>query len=63
VERAEKIKLRYRTLTGEERATKMRDRDARAAQHEYDHLNGVTIIQRAHGGSEALIVAGHEAAV
>lgn len=52
VGRAAKIRLRYFTISGEERATKMRDRDARAAQHEYDHLNGVTILQRADGGAE-----------
>lgn len=52
VGRAAKIRLRYLTVTGEERATKMRDRDARAAQHEYDHLDGITIVQRADGGVE-----------
>lgn len=46
VGRAAKIKLRYRTVEGEQRATKMRDADARAAQHEFDHLHGVLIVNR-----------------
>lgn len=46
VGRAVKIKLRYLNAVGEERATKMRDKDARVAQHEYDHLNGVLITTR-----------------
>lgn len=54
VARAAKIKLRYLTVEGEERARKMRDRDARAAQHEHDHLEGITIVQRADNVSDPI---------
>jgi peptide deformylase len=46
VARAAKIRLRARLEDGTPRSYKMRDRDARAAQHENDHLDGLTIYQR-----------------
>lgn len=55
VARAAKIRLRYMTVGGEPRATKMRDRDARAAQHEYDHLDGILITTRADSVDEPFV--------
>lgn len=43
VRRPKWIKLRFQTEDGTEKTLKMHGRDARAALHELDHLNGVLI--------------------
>lgn len=44
VERARKIKLRWQRPNGEWTTRKLRGMDARCAQHELDHLDGVLIV-------------------
>jgi peptide deformylase len=44
VQRSKKIRLRAQRPTGEWRTFKLRGADARVAQHELDHLDGVLIV-------------------
>jgi len=46
VPRAEKVKLRYQTLTDEEVEAVFSDLEARVIQHELDHLDGVLFVDK-----------------
>lgn len=46
VPRAEKVKLRYQTLTDEEVEAAFSDLEARVIQHELDHLDGVLFVDK-----------------
>ncbi len=45
--RSEKIKVAYQTRHGEKKVKSFRDFEARALQHEIDHLNGILYIDKA----------------
>ncbi len=47
VMRAEKIKVEYYTRKGEKKVKTFREFEARALQHEIDHLNGILYVDRA----------------
>ena len=47
VKRAKQIRVRYRGWDGELGTTPYTGYTARVFQHEYDHLNGITFLQRA----------------
>ncbi len=46
VERATTVRVRYRTLDGQEVVEDAKGLRARAIQHEYDHLEGILILSR-----------------
>ncbi|MCD6551888.1 peptide deformylase [Thermotoga sp.] len=46
IERSRKVKVRYQTPRGESVEEELEGYPARVFQHEYDHLNGVLIIDR-----------------
>lgn len=46
VERSDWIKVEYSTLTGEKIKSKLTGFSARVFQHEFDHLDGILIIDR-----------------
>lgn len=54
VERAEAITLRYFDLDGDEVEVELEGWEARIAQHENDHLDGVLIIDRMSAGERSL---------
>jgi len=47
VMRAEKIKVEFYTRTGEKKVKVFREFEARALQHEIDHLDGILYVDRA----------------
>jgi len=46
IERSKKVKVRYQTVRGEFVEEELEGYPARVFQHEFDHLNGVLIIDR-----------------
>ena len=46
VERPSWVRVRYQTITGITKTTRLRGMQARCFQHELDHINGVTFLDR-----------------
>jgi peptide deformylase len=46
VSRSREVLMRYFTTRGEEREIELSDMNARVAQHEFDHLNGIMFFDR-----------------
>jgi len=61
VERPEAIRLRWTTLSGEEKHAELTGPAARVAQHEIDHLDGVLMYDRLDGETRDAVLSALEA--